>query len=1057
MRSVLSYLNIQSKKKMRRVFILAIVAVLTPVLLFINFMQHLLARPSELEIRLNLQPDTYRSGFSWHGAGLTWQNYPPSNLLKNHQFAAYTPKIIEPVWQKTEESLIFALHQKFEGEQLDSSWLGAKVRLLPFGQSGLSNSRETSVQAIEPVLLQNIRSLQDLPEQARIEKITSIAHRTNADGGVLDSVAVGEKGYVLYNPHLVQTQVVGDFTSESFRAVVANSNGYAVLTEKGQLWLSNDGKHWQSLELAEALPYTRLAATNEDFLAWKKDGSLLQIRRDRRLKKHMVRGLDETSACLATEDTAWLSLHDGRWLHLAADLTYQDGIKIKEDSAFMRLKLGAVARFGSVTYLLTRDGHVYVGDMQSGFSWWTKESLREASGLNLGSKRTSFLDLQFFVIGQQQVLVLLPDQGLWHYDQSQEKWLKVDHFSGGGQTQVADLLPRGIFLTAQTSGLHSNLIVHQLTVGIRLTDENFMQSLQAGSSLLFTREQDSDQQLLIWQPGEKTLAEVVHTRDSSIKTNDRTAEDFSDPISYLHLRSVDSTKGISLSQDFAIRPETWPERRVFRLSWQARSKGTFSTQSPADAADSAPVANGTLLMQDHSALTLSITGDIPAQHFRLPKLSTEWQTYSFDFVTSQPDDFGPDQVKNLTLTLSSSLERLDVSDFYIGERDSRSNGMSSYFSAYIREQKPAILRINGLSIGRSGRPAMDWLDPQHAWSYSAEAGMRAFGGISLVSALELAAESSSSPWIMLNPYATTEEVQALLEYIAGPVYSTYGRKRQQDGRTPPWSLAFARIYLEFGDQDGRLETDKDRGDMVDLLLRYVKSSPYYSELKNKLVFVDGMDYGQNEKLSAAEEHATQLPQGFALGLSAEETYQALLSIFPRHAFFPEPGNREQISQMFLVDVGGQPLRFARLLESALVGLGRITSSVNFALDGFAMQGESSRLSGLLQLLQPRISGSHLLTMERSVLPGNEGKTERLDKIGSHGVLAPDSSFSLYFTNDNQEEAVIYLEITDEIEGDLHESIYAANGVLLYRENRQAKAMQIRIPAGGVVVLEGRAK
>ena len=66
--------------------------------------------------------------------------------------------------------------------------------------------------------------------------------------------------------------------------------------------------------------------------------------------------------------------------------------------------------------------------------------------------------------------------------------------------------------------------------------------------------------------------------------------------------------------------------------------------------------------------------------------------------------------------------------------------------------------------------------------------------------LTLCQAIGAEPWYSMPPGLSPAEAQALIEYLAGPETSPYGRRRAALGQRQPWTTVFPRIHLELGNE-----------------------------------------------------------------------------------------------------------------------------------------------------------------------------------------------------------------------------------------------------------------
>lgn len=132
------------------------------------------------------------------------------------------------------------------------------------------------------------------------------------------------------------------------------------------------------------------------------------------------------------------------------------------------------------------------------------------------------------------------------------------------------------------------------------------------------------------------------------------------------------------------------------------------------------------------------------------------------------------------------------------------------------------------------------------------------GPDSLEKGMQIVKDAQALPWFVIGSYADQDSIDAWLGYLCGSVRSTYGKIRIDNGTALPWSRQYDTIYIEISDLDNIFETDLQRGAYVSHVMSIVASSEYYSEVKDKIVFLDGMNYEGGTVISTADHHTMDM-------------------------------------------------------------------------------------------------------------------------------------------------------------------------------------------------------
>jgi len=184
---------------------------------------------------------------------------------------------------------------------------------------------------------------------------------------------------------------------------------------------------------------------------------------------------------------------------------------------------------------------------------------------------------------------------------------------------------------------------------------------------------------------------------------------------------------------------------------------------------------------------------------------------------------------------------INIESVYIGLDKYDINSVTEEFTEYITGEMPAALRFSSLVIGSTD------FCPEDFYGNSAD---------SLETCMKLCKSSEASPWLVLGSNATSSDINNLMGYLCGSVASEYGKKRIDNGTALQWSRQFETVYIEITDSDDVFLSDVQKGAYVSYIEDLFSKSEFYVELKDEIVFVDGMNYEGGVMLSGADRHAT---------------------------------------------------------------------------------------------------------------------------------------------------------------------------------------------------------
>ncbi len=186
---------------------------------------------------------------------------------------------------------------------------------------------------------------------------------------------------------------------------------------------------------------------------------------------------------------------------------------------------------------------------------------------------------------------------------------------------------------------------------------------------------------------------------------------------------------------------------------------------------------------------------------------------------------------------------VNINSIYVGLDRYDINTVQPEFIETIASSSPSALRFENMNPGING------FSNDVYYGVSSD---------SLESALQLSKNSNANPWIVFGPSITQSDVDNFLGYLCGSVSNEYGKRRIDNGTALPWNRQFDTIYLEICDSEGMFPTDFQKGAYVAYVMGLFAKSPFYIDIKDSIVFVDGMEYTGGVMLSNADRHASSV-------------------------------------------------------------------------------------------------------------------------------------------------------------------------------------------------------
>lgn len=181
-------------------------------------------------------------------------------------------------------------------------------------------------------------------------------------------------------------------------------------------------------------------------------------------------------------------------------------------------------------------------------------------------------------------------------------------------------------------------------------------------------------------------------------------------------------------------------------------------------------------------------------------LTNAWDTYTVAFNASE-DGSTPGAVALTLNTVGQDSILLD--DVSLVQTDSDPGNPTAFRDPVVKAletMNPGVLRFWAYQLG-------DTLDNLIAGPFARQrSGYGAFTNqqddisFGLPEFLQLCETIGAEPWVVVPVTFSTTEAAHLIEYLAGPHATPYGAKRAAWGHPAPWSSAFTKIHLEFGNE-----------------------------------------------------------------------------------------------------------------------------------------------------------------------------------------------------------------------------------------------------------------
>jgi len=808
------------------------------------------------------------------GTGANLDHASSDNLLADASFEPVAYRRLLTVYEGDVQTLTVIDASQDPVLANDGFFTGAAARILANGPEGLSLKKTATVSAYNSNRVGPFQMVQlpaDLPPGREVLGF--------ADNGEI-SVAVGQAGLVLLDLARVEPRVMDAGTSADLTDITVVNHGFLACSNQGELVYSQDGQAWQSWPVQAPSALRAVAANEEGLVVAVGDGGLI-----------LAGAAGTVSAALSPVQSNLVDLvyNNGIFLALA-----EDGTVLRSTNGTFWRVVDSLATVGQTWQTIAcTDGLFALGGTNGQIATSNDGLFFE---LTPSSPAVEVVDL--LLLSRTQMILLGSDNRFRYSNDSGQSWSE-SAIDPGLVSRRLEILGNRQIASADAQG---QIGIAPLVIEITLSQPLLTGTFQGGD-LLFLELASQD----------------THTPDSwdifGAKTAERTLLSVPDDSGQasLHLVAPDRAgpaDSVILSQ--AIDPAKLARQKesdIYKVELWMRQEQ----------------------VQDAS-VRIWLSGDFQSFGTTIDHVGSTWKKYSHTFVVPKSQIMTSKSVR-FNISFSGTGE-LWLDKVFLGQPGQTVSGLEDALSQEIQAAQPSVLRLAYLTLGGTRLPSFQWAKkpgneaPVYQdgfWEYQ--------GSQSLATALELARSARSSPWLTIHSGMGETELLGLLEYLAGPITSNFGNLRMSQGEILPWSDSFDQIYLEFSDPEQQFASDSIRTAWVDWMIQVVRQSPYYNELKNKLVFVDGMAYSDGVWRSAADYHASSLT-GLYQGTNQNGIQPALAAYFdqlPRNPAQTRQGWHELIAVASLHGFEGMQPTLAELTCLQLEELGQSAGLVNLDL------------------------------------------------------------------------------------------------------------------------------
>ena len=758
-----------------------------------------------------------------------------------------------------------------------------------------------------------------IPEEVQIISCASSSSMT---------VGVGTSGTLISDMTSAEPKLVDTGIKEDCVAISASSGRFIAVTRTGDFLCSSDGINWTTVS-----PQSRIYGSIHTGTSF---GNLFIAAGD--YGRIMVCSEDEVQEVESgTKESFQASACDGNVLLLAGDngiiQVSANGIFFRELSAAELTSSSSLIDWTAADTLDGRfllaghNGVVAVGSYDKKISKFSfsEYSAKDENGKMIQTERAMFLP-------SGEILILDTSGDLYCSDLTFSFWIKLKTEMTSAIDSIS-VLPTGRILLTQ--GNVAKLT--QLYTEISVENPRSEIDLRAGDTCLLSVDTPSvipGESNGLWQlGGDHSLMSVQETAPvNGGKYSLRLTGDMSSSSETAHFISQRLVNANELVSN---------EGSIYEIKvWLKQEQIT------------------------NSQVMIWLSGASKPLGTTFSDIGIGWRQYTYSFVLPKSIRDVKDIRYNIGFLGQGSLY---IDKVYFGLAESSESIINDDVLSSLSDAKPGMIRLANVSLGLMNVSSEAWLQSAGNDIEVKSMSGSSWGVTSLDSSLSLVRDANADPWIVIRSAADEQDIEQLMGYLCASLSDPYGKIRADNGTPLPWSLQFNRFVFEISDPDQIFQSDTEKSAYVNFIISLISSSPYYLDIQDKVVFLDGMVYTSKKMVSYADIHTCDLlvtnydqEQGMLLSFDAAilSAYSSYFDQIPRVPFSeqrvvhdPEEWARSVNITLLSDDLNGNKKTYLHQIITAanysaiiLSDLGKHTSSLMFDLSAEAPEVDSFSVS-----------------------------------------------------------------------------------------------------------------
>jgi len=725
------------------------------------------------------------------GSGVNLDTNPTTNLLEDSSFEPNVFREVFTVEDGNKNTMIVSNKQARPGVYGDGFFVGADVRVTTTDATGIVLRKSGKISRYSP---NQISEFQKSPTIGDIPANAKLNDYTTKDHV---TITVGDKGTIIMGINTQSPTMQYEDTSSDFTSVTHNESTFFACASDGLVISSADGKTWIPWETPAGIELNAIAASSTAVVAVGKNGTILTGAGGVLYLKEI--GLHENITDITYGNNLFVAVTDN-----GSILTSSNGLIWTKKSPSSAVSYVKIEYTDTLFALLTQSKEVQIfSDIQSAPTIATNPS-------------AGIIDVT--IMSKSKILYLGDNAKIYQSDNQGRTWEE----SKISLPKNADLIGAVGDEEILCASIITNSYIARLVTEIEVDSDLRQGAYQAGDLCYLDIEYATLPQTFLDPALSKTMQsrwEFYGDGDAE-KVIAEGAPD--DGVGIIKLSSYATSSSI---QPYAV------------LSQAITTNGAEGQLKP-----STFYSFSMWVRQENitdGIVKVWISGPFDSIGMEFPNIGTTWKKVTFKFLV--PPEITAQEAAQARINIGTQ----DQGVFYFDRAalsltSENEEAVPIDYKDQLKKIAPTWTRLNFLKLGAKNEMPDRWAEN---------------GELEEALHLVLDGGTGSNPWIVIDSFMGESELRNLIEYIAGSISTPYGKIRMENGSSLLWSSQFNKILIEFVDTNNHFTSDVSRAVYVNEMIEIIESSPYYNNIKNEVVFVDGMKYVEGLMLSGADHSA----------------------------------------------------------------------------------------------------------------------------------------------------------------------------------------------------------